>query len=583
MMWKAFIALILVLYVLGMVPVKAQEITGEQSWDLKDIEQTGLFIFYDAPAEASSTGKPLDVGDFNGDGCGDIAAGGSFASFGGLEGWRREAGHVRIIMDLCEIAGRIAMEEEGEQSSTVITVYGARAGDMAGIEVFVGDFNADGYDDVLFGAQNYDGEAQDRSNAGAAYLALGNPNFANGDIDLLNPPNNVIVFYGGTAEDRFGLWVDGGDFNGDGFDDLLIGANQADGENDSRINAGEAWIIYGSEDMVEEYGSVVDMSQPPTNATRIIGVDYDDLFGSTALGADINADGYDDAIVSAALWRESAGIGGAELGGGDGPDNRRYNSGETFVIYGQTALPGRVIDLAAIISDDGSPTNDSITVIYGVDPNDLLGEEIAAGDINGDGRNELALGTLVSAGLDNVMPGGGESWLIYTTEPFMGEAIDLLNPESERAVSIYADQADSESGDILRFADLDQDGYEDLFVGTPSYDVTGTNGEVRQDAGMLTVLFGGESGLPNDNGRVVFPSNVPPGLRSGYILGADAEDEMAYGLGIYDVDADGFVDIVPNGMLGDGINNTLHNAGEVYVISGALFLERLLANPINDE
>lgn len=583
MMWKAFIALILVLYVLGMVPVKAQEITGEQSWDLKDIEQTGLFIFYDAPAEASSTGKPLDVGDFNGDGCGDIAAGGSFASFGGLEGWRREAGHVRIIMDLCEIAGRIAMEEEGEQSSTVITVYGARAGDMAGIEVFVGDFNADGYDDVLFGAQNYDGEAQDRSNAGAAYLALGNPNFANGDIDLLNPPNNVIVFYGGTAEDRFGLWVDGGDFNGDGFDDLLIGANQADGENDSRINAGEAWIIYGSEDMVEEYGSVVDMSQPPTNATRIIGVDYDDLFGSTALGADINADGYDDAIVSAALWRESAGIGGAELGGGDGPDNRRYNSGETFVIYGQTALPGRVIDLAAIISDDGSPTNDSITVIYGVDPNDLLGEEIAAGDINGDRRNELALGTLVSAGLDNVMPGGGESWLIYTTEPFMGEAIDLLNPESERAVSIYADQADSESGDILRFADLDQDGYEDLFVGTPSYDVTGTNGEVRQDAGMLTVLFGGESGLPNDNRRVVFPSNVPPGLRSGYILGADAEDEMAYGLGIYDVDADGFVDIVPNGMLGDGINNTLHNAGEVYVISGALFLERLLANPINDE
>jgi hypothetical protein len=583
MMWKAFIALILVLYVLGMVPVKAQEITGEQSWDLKDIEQTGLFIFYDAPAEASSTGKPLDVGDFNGDGCGDIAAGGSFASFGGLEGWRREAGHVRIIMDLCEIAGRIAMEEESEQSSTVITVYGARAGDMAGIEVFVGDFNADGYDDVLFGAQNYDGEAQNRSNAGAAYLALGNPNFANGDIDLLNPPNNVIVFYGGTAEDRFGLWVDGGDFNGDGFDDLLIGANQADGENDSRINAGEAWIIYGSEDMVEEYGSVVDMSQPPTNATRIIGVDYDDLFGSTALGADINADGYDDAIVSAALWRESAGIGGAELGGGDGPDNRRYNSGETFVIYGQTALPGRVIDLAAIISDDGSPTNDSITVIYGVDPNDLLGEEIAAGDINGDGRNELALGTLVSAGLDNVMPGGGESWLIYTTEPFMGEAIDLLNPESERAVSIYADQADSESGDILRFTDLDQDGYEDLFVGTPSYDVTGTNGEVRQDAGMLTVLFGGESGLPNDNGRVVFPSNVPPGLRSGYILGADAEDEMAYGLGIYDVDADGFVDIVPNGMLGDGINNTLHNAGEVYVISGALFLERLLANPINDE
>lgn len=151
------------------------------------------------------------------------------------------------------------------------------------------------------------------------------------------------------------------------------------------------------------------MNQPPEQATRVIGVDYDDLFGSTTLGADINADGYDDAIISAALWRESAGIGGLELRGGDGPGNRGYNSGETFVIFGRSNLPAQAIDLAALINDEGSPTNDSITVIYGVDPNDFLGEEIAAGDMNGDGRNELALGTLVSAGLDNVMPGGGES------------------------------------------------------------------------------------------------------------------------------------------------------------------------------
>ena len=213
-------------------------------------------------------------------------------------------------------------------------------------------------------------------------------------------------------------------------------------------------------------------------------------------------------------------------------------------------------------------------MIYGVDPNDLLGEEIAAGDINGDGRNELALGTLVSTGLDNAMPGGGESWLIFTEEPFAGEAVDLLNPEPGQAVAIYSDQADSESGDILRFADLDQDGYDDLFIGSPSYDVTRLNQEVRQDAGMLTVLFGSERGLANNNGRIVFPANVPSNLRSGYVLGADAEDEMAYGLAIYDVDADGFVDIVPNGMLGDGMNNTLHNAGEVYVISGSAFLSR---------
>lgn len=77
--------------------------------------------------------------------------------------------------------------------------------------------------------------------------------------------------YGATAGDRFGLWVDGGDFNGDGLRDMLIGANQADGENDNRINAGEAWIIYGDRNLGEKYGSIVDMNQPPQTATRIIG------------------------------------------------------------------------------------------------------------------------------------------------------------------------------------------------------------------------------------------------------------------------------------------------------------------------
>lgn len=141
-------------------------------------------------------------------------------------------------------------------------------------------------------------------------------------------------------------------------------------------------------------------------------------------------------------------------------------------------------------------------------------------------------------------------------------------------MSIYSDQAESESGDILRFADLDQDGYEDLFIGTPSYDVMGLDQEVRQDAGMLVVLFGSASGLPNVNGRVVFPSSVPPDLRIRYILGADAADEMAYGLAIYDDDGDGdsYLDIAPNGMLGDGVNNQLQIAGEIYVISGAAFL-----------
>lgn len=114
-----------------------------------------------------SSGKPLDIGDFDGDGCGDLAVSGFiFATFGYLGNWRREAGHVRIVMDLCQIKGQIDMANQTqEKTNKVLTVYGAHSGDMAGTETYVADFNGDGFDDLLFGAQNNDGGSQDRPNA----------------------------------------------------------------------------------------------------------------------------------------------------------------------------------------------------------------------------------------------------------------------------------------------------------------------------------------------------------------------------------------------------------------------------------
>lgn len=546
---------------------------GDRAWDLGDIDQRGQFTFYDSPAGASLTGKPLEAGDFNGDGCGDLVIAASNATIRTETSGRRNAGHVRIVMDICTIAGTISMADEPPYDYEVITVWGAHSGDMAGTEVFVADFNGDDYDDLLLGAQNNDGAVGGRRDAGAAYVILGGEVFEQNDIiDLANPTSTVFTFYGASPQDRFGLWVDGGDFDGDGYADLLIGANQADGINNERINVGEAWIVFGGTDLTALYEPQTDMSMPPSTAARIIGADYDDLFGSTALGADIDRDGFDDALVSAALWRESAGIGGLELGGGDGIDNRRYNSGETIVIYGHSRLRGSVIDLAALLVD-GVPNSEAISVIYGADANDLLGEELAVGDFNGDGISEIALGSLIANGADNTAFEAGEAWIISAHPPFRGQAFDVLSLEPGRGFVIYPDQADSMGGDILRFADLNDDGYDELLYGAPTYDY-GDETSLREDTGLLALFWGGKHISRMFDQQLILPSSLPTTLDVNYLVGADSDDETVYGLAVYDFDQDGHLDIAPNAMLGDGADNRLQNAGDAYIVSGLIFQQR---------
>ena len=546
------------------------EPTGGNPLDLRTSDNTSIFTFYNAPAGASTTGQPVAAGDINGNDCGDIVVAGQNASFAAPEGWRNNAGHLRIIMDVCTIEGIIDMSADLIDTQVVITVQGARSDDMLGTEVFVGDFNADGFDDILVGAQNHSGATNQRSRAGAVYVIFGQEDFDDlNTIDLNTRPENMLIIDGADTEDRLGMWVDGGDFDNDGFLDLLIGANQADGIDNSNINAGEAWIIFGSSEMVNLYGSQVDLRQQPETATQIIGADPDDLFGSTSLGADVDNDGFDDAIVSAALWRGSAGRGGLDFGGGDGPGNQRYNAGDTYIIFGRDTLRGEIIQLANELDDVGQPVNDTLSVIYGVDANDLLGEELAAGDIDGDGLTDIVLGTLVSDGLDNTMPEAGEAWVIFGTQLQRGQSIDLANTIPDDSVVIYPDQPHSKGGDILRVADINNDSFDDLLYGSPNYDPMGGDLIKRTNAGMLVILFGSTTGLSTtQDSYILLPDQTLP---TAYIIGADTEDMMAYGLAVYDLDEDGTVDIIPNGMGGDGQNNDLINSGEIYAINGRLF------------
>jgi hypothetical protein len=111
-----------------------------------------------------------------------------------------------------------------------LTLWGARAGDFLGTELYVADFDGDGVHDLILSAQNYDGVDGTRNSCGGVFVLFGRPGLLAGStiIDLLAPPAQagLLTIEGAHGGERLGIWVEAGDLDGDGFADLLLGADQ---------------------------------------------------------------------------------------------------------------------------------------------------------------------------------------------------------------------------------------------------------------------------------------------------------------------------------------------------------------------
>lgn len=321
--------------------------------DLKEQRADLLLIGADTKDDL---GKSLIARDLNDDGKADLLLGADNAD--GPDDARPDGGAAYVVFGSSTLPRAIDL---GRQRPDIL-IWGAERDDELGSAIAVGDVNGDGQTDLVVSSEEAGGPDNLRDEAGEVYVIYG-PQTPNTTVDIAGSRPDVTV-YGADSDDNAGSALAVGDVTGDGVDDLVIGAPKADGPNNARSRAGEAYVIPGSPTL----GATVDLAVPGQAIVVIGGEAGDGLGDSLSAGFDLDGDAIGDFILDA----DSA----------SGPGNGRFKGGEVCVVFGSSALPS-VIDVAK--------HEQSFTIIAARAQHNL-GSFLAAGDANGDGETDILLG-----------------------------------------------------------------------------------------------------------------------------------------------------------------------------------------------
>ena len=308
------------------------------------------FLIHGVAEEEGVGAAVAFAGDLNGDGLGDIIVGAP----NGDVGSKTDAGRAYVLFGRATFAPQFDLADLDGLNG--FTLDGIAAESYAGHAVGgAGDVNGDGYDDAFIAAYGAAAEA------GAVYVLFGRATFA-ADLDL-GDLSGAAGFRadGQNAGDHAG-WAaaGGGDVDGDGRDDLLIGAP------DAANHAGRAYVIFGATSFPDalNLGAL-----NGGNGFTLMGSEANTASGAAVALADVNGDTLDDVLLGA----PTAGAGSDRF------------AGRAYAVFGRPSF-GAAVDLAALDAAAGLRFD-------GATAGDGAGQSISsAGDRNGDGFDELLIG-----------------------------------------------------------------------------------------------------------------------------------------------------------------------------------------------
>ena len=467
--------------------------------DLSDLDGTTGFRLEGAGSESFFGRSIGSAGDIDGDGFDDILVGAEFEGFtgaayvffGGSDGFAP-------VVNVGTLNG-----EDG------FRINGINRGDRAGRAVGGNvDVNGDGVDDILIGAERADPDG--RQDAGEAYVVFGR------DVSVVGPfaalfnledidETTGVRFQGENPFDYLGSALgSAGDFDDDGFVDLACGAMQYSSGGQQYVGA--AYVFYGRDYPSDPFPATVDVGDlTPDRGARIVGDQADERAGTSLVAVcDVNDDGFKDFLVGAPF--------------------REYGSGVSYVVYGQADRPSVLDEFGDLDGANGF----KLTPPAGAYGN--CGQAVASlGDINGDGVDDFAIGSpLESAG---GQLSAGVTRVVFGRDDGFPPEVDLGDLDGTNGFKIEGALEFGASGRSIAAGDINGDGLTDLAIGAPY---------AAGELGQVYILYGDDTPPP----PVIRLSDVD-GTNGFVITGGGGRDRTGFSLEfIGDVDGDGLDDLM---------------------------------------